>query len=298
MPSSFGRPTLFVEPTVPRAALAALSAALDERGLAHERVVAPGGEGTRAVARAALERGAGYLVAVGGDAVTHDLAATIVDAGSDAVLGLAALLDNDVARTFGLDRPPATIARHLDGDAAMAVDAGVVECEDAHGARRCHSFVNVVEVGYGAELIRRAARAPRVLGRVGRLLAAYAAIRATDRQETAVAVAHTTTTVPLTHLYAANGQFAGGGMKVAPRALPDDGKLNVLAFTGPRAQVFTSTIALYRGEHLPDPQIVEYQSPTVTVAPPRPLAVAADGRFLGRTPATVSLRPRLLRLKI
>jgi diacylglycerol kinase (ATP) len=67
----------------------------------------------------------------------------------------------------------------------------------------------------------------------------------------------------------ANAQFFGGGMKVAPRALPDDGRFNVQLFTGPRSQVFTLTQKIYRGEHLPNPQISEYQSPTVEVRPAR-----------------------------
>ena len=70
-------------------------------------------------------------------------------------------------------------------------------------------------------------------------------------------------------------------MKVAPRALPDDGKFNVQVFTGQRSQVFLMTTQIYRGEHLPHPEVVEYQSATAEVAPEIPLPVEADGEYLG-----------------
>jgi diacylglycerol kinase family enzyme len=173
-----------------------------------------------------------------------------------------------------------------------------VTYRDRSGAQRTRRFVNVAQVGYGAELLRRAAHWPRALGRVRYLLGAYGAMLTAPRPETAVEVAHTTTTVPVVDVVVANAQFFAGGMKVAPRALPDDGKLNVLVFTGGRAQVFTAGPAIARGEHLPDPQITEYQSPTVRLDPPRALPVEADGQVLGRTPVSFSLLPRALRLKI
>ena len=96
----------------------------------------------------------------------------------------------------------------------------------------------------------------------------------------------------------ANWQFFGGGMKFAPRALPDDGLFNVLAFTGGRSQVFTLSPKLYQGEHLPDPNIAEWQSATVSLAPADPMLVEADGELLGRTPATFAIVPRPLTIKI
>ncbi|WP_341254053.1 hypothetical protein, partial [Euzebya pacifica] len=90
----------------------------------------------------------------------------------------------------------------------------------------------------------------------------------------------------------------GGGMKVAPRALPDDGLFNVLAFTGGKAQVFTLTPKLFQGEHLPNPRIAEWQSSTASVAPEEPMLVEADGEVLGTTPASFTVVDKPLVLKI
>ncbi len=72
----------------------------------------------------------------------------------------------------------------------------------------------------------------------------------------------------------------------------------MLVFTGQRSQVFTSTTAIYRGEHLPSPDIVEFQSPTVDLAPQRPLPISVDGVPIGTTPARFSLLERAVQLKV
>lgn len=308
MTSPFGPLRVIARPQANRGevgrALPALRAALDGRGLAHDVVEVSSGARAQQAAQAALEEGVRYLVAAGDDptiggVVNGMLARDGSSRREDAVLGVAwSGSDSDLPRTFGLDRTPEVVAAHLAGDGTMLIDAGRAEFVDLRGEPAQRWFVNVAEVGWGAHLIRLSARMTRWLGRLGHLLAAYGAIRALDRQEATVTVAHTGATVPVTEVVVANGQFSGTGMKIAPRALPDDGKFNVQVFTGDRSQVFLMTQQIFRGEHLPHPQIIEWQSPTVALAPPRPLPVAADGQFLGYTPAAFSLAPRALRLKI
>jgi diacylglycerol kinase family enzyme len=269
---------------------------LESAGLAADVLRVP----TAQIGPAALdstEHGWRYLAVVGGDDAVSEAAGAL--AGGTAILGVVpAGAGSDFARTFGLDRSPQVLAKHLASEATMDIDVGVVRCVAPDGSARERRFANVAQVGYGADLIRREAGLAGRLGRVGRLLAAYASIAAVPRQDAEVEVAHTTATGPFANLVVANGQFHAGGAKVAPRGLPDDGRLNVQIYGGPPSQVFLLTARILAGEHLPDPGIREYQSPTVTVAPPVPVPVEADGRYLGRTPASFSLLPRALRLKI
>lgn len=306
--SPFGPLRLVVNPRAGRGSagrtLPALRAALDARGVLHDVVETDGPRGAGPAARAALEDGVRYVAAVGGDGTVHEVVNGLLTAEGEPrapglVFGVASGGSGcDFARTFGLDRKPEVVARHLASEATMEIDLGVVTFTDLGGRPAQRLFANIAQVGWGADVVRRADRLPRWLGRVRYLVAAYAAIGGLDRQETEVSVAHTSATVPVVDLVVANCQFFGGGMKVAPRALPDDGKFNVQVFTGERSQVFTMTQKIYRGEHLPHPNVVEWQSPTVEIAPPRPLAVEADGELLGRTPATFRLVERALRLKI
>ncbi len=307
MSSPFGPARLIVNPragngvvgrTLPR-----LRAALDDRDLDYDVVQTRAPGDATGFARQALDADVRYLVAVGGDGTVSEVVNGMVDGdeavASDAVLGVAGAGSGcDFIRTFGLDRDPETTARHLASEHVMPVDLGVATYVDRDGNPGRRLFANVAEVGYGAEVVRRAARLPRRLGRVRYLLAIYATLATMDRQVATVTTAQGDITVPVVELVVANGQFFGGGMKVAPRALPDDGRYNVLIFTGQRSQVFLMTQRIYRGEHLPHPDIREFQSATVSLAPDPPMLVEADGEVLGTTPASFWLLERVLRLKI
>jgi diacylglycerol kinase (ATP) len=307
MTSPFGPLRLIVAPAANRGGvgreLPALQVALDQHGLEHQIVEVTAVEEAERAATAALVEGVRFVVVAGDDpainGVVNGLQAQDGSARCEGtVLGTAwPGSASDLPRTFGLDRNPEVVAKHLSTDRTMPIDVGIVEFTGLDGKPARRLFVNVAEVGWGAHLVRLTARL-RWLGRVGHLLAAYGAIRALDRQPAAVTVAHTEATLPVTGLVVANGQFIRDAMRIAPRALPDDGKFNVQVFTGGRSQMFVMTQDIYRGEHLPNPRIVEWQSPTVALAPAKPLPVAADGVLLGTTPATFSVAHHALRLKI
>jgi YegS/Rv2252/BmrU family lipid kinase len=286
-----------------RGVLPELTAALTDGGLEFDVVRTRSIDDGAVLAREALDAGLRYLIAVGGDGTVHHVVNGMFErrtpVAADAVLGVCgAGSGSDFVRNFGLDRPVAVVARHLLTRHTMPIDVGVVEYASVDGQRAERLFANVAEAGYGAEVVRRAEKLPRWFGRVRYLLAAWASITAISRTPAQLSVDFTTRDLELVELVVANGQFFGGGMKVAPRAIPQDGRFSVLAFTGGRSQVFMLTTQLYAGEHLPHPQIVEYQSATCGITTKEPLLVEADGEVLGTTPARFSMLKRTLHLKI
>lgn len=307
MTSPFGRMLLVVDPAAARgrsAVLPRLRAALDARGLEHDAALAADAGEAAEVARGAVEGGRRFVVVVGGDTTVHGVVNGLVDppAGPRAdglVLGVvAAGTGCDFARTFGLDRSPEQLAAHLDGDTLYPIDVGRVRLTGPDGGQRTAAFANVAEAGYGALVTQRVRRLPRLLGRLRHLLGVVGALRRFDRVETTVTVDHTEVTEPVSNVVMANGQFFGGGMKVAPRALPDDGLYNVQVWNAAPREVFLMTQRVRVGDHLPDPQIREWQSSTVGVTAATPLLVEADGEILGTTPATFDLLPRAVSLKV
>ena len=283
------------------ALLPGLRGELDRRGVAHDVVHVERADDAEGAAGEAVAAGRRYVATVGGDGTVSAVVRGLLDGGGEPPPVLAVVstgAGDDFARTFGFDRPVAVLARHLASAATMPLDVGLVHYHDHAGGPCSRAFVNVATVGYSAELVRRSRRKPRLLGRAGVLVSAYQAMAGAPRPETAVEVDQTTATVPLLDLVVANGQFRGGRFKVAPRALPDDGLFNVQLYTGPRSQVFLLTQRLWRGEHLPDPGIREYQSAHVALAPDPPLPVEVDGEPVGVTPARFELRRHALSMKL
>lgn len=308
MTHPFGTLHLIANPTAGngavRKALPELRRLLDHHELDHKVLLTTHAGHATDLTRQVLTDGGRYIAAVGGDGTVHEVVNGLLDAdgtprSADTVLAVvSAGSGGDFARTFGLDLPiDRIVRRHLVTEHTMALDAGRVSYIGADGPTS-RFFVNIAEVGWGADVVRRAARLPRFIGRMRYLLSALAAVRSANPQTVSLELAKTTATVELVELVVANGQFFGGGMKVAPRALPDDALFNVLAFTGGKAQVFTLTPKLYQGEHLPNPKIAEWQSPTVAIEPPVAMLVEADGELLGTTPASFEVLSKPLTIKI
>jgi diacylglycerol kinase (ATP) len=150
------------------------------------------------------------------------------------------------------------------------------------------------------------ARGPRTdgargawVGRARRLAAALGGLVAARSTPAHLEVDHTAVDLRLAGLVVANGQFSMGRMKVAPRALPDDGRLSVIAFQGEPLGIYARSKDLYYGLHVPHPSIREYQSRRITVDTAEPMALVLDGcRAAGGPPVSIDVLERALRVKV
>jgi diacylglycerol kinase (ATP) len=289
------------DPVLPR-----LSAALRARGIVHDQAITEGpGHATQLAREAVEDLGRRFVVAVGGDGTVHEVVNGLVDAasgevrGDDPVLGIVSGGSGcDLARTFGLDRSPEVLAEHLDGEQTVRMDLGRVRLVGTGGDPRVLLFANVAEAGYGGLVTDLANRLPRRLGAARYAVAIIAAVSRFKLVETVVTVDQGTTAEAMSNVVVANGQFFGGGLHVAPRALPYDGRFNVQVWQGRPFDVLRAAPELRKGLHLKRSDVREWQSTTVEVEAERPLLIEADGEVLGTTPATFDLLPNVLRLKI
>lgn len=98
----------------------------------------------------------------------------------------------------------------------------------------------------------------------------------------------------------ANGIYAGGGMMLSPRALIDDGKLDVVSASGlNRLQVMRELPRIHRGGHVTNPKVRIVQGRCVrieTFSPDDALLIEADGNLRGRTPVEFQIVPSALKV--
>lgn len=263
------------------------------------------GEGTR-LARLGVEEGYRHVVVVGGDGTLNEVVNGLVDveAGTARAPGLrlgivGAGTGSDFSRTFGLDRRPAVATRHALHDTTMAIDLGRIRVLGPGGRSVTRAFVNMASIGWTAAVVRGAARLPRALGSARYVVAGVAAAPTMRTSPVRLGLDHTTRDDAVCEIIVANGQFFGAGLKVAPRALPDDGVLNVQTWaTGPLA-VLRELPRVRIGEHLQRPDVREWQSATVSVDAARgPMPVEVDGEPVGTTPVSIDVLPGILDLAI
>lgn len=275
---------------------------LQARKLAYRMVELQSPGQATETARSALEAGERYLVAVGGDETVHAVVnGMVTDDGpvaDDAVLGvIPAGSGCDFVRTFGLPGDVIKAVRHLSDDQTYRIDVGKASYLDGE-AKSARYFANIAEAGLGGVVARRASRLSRRWNRSGYFLGFWLSLLRQRTFEVQVHADRKSFTARATNVLIANGQFDRGGMKVSPRSYPGDGLFDVQISTGPKSEAFTMIPKMYRGEHVPNPHIKEMRGREITVEADRPLAVQADGEFLGTTPATFAVIPQAITLKI
>ena len=97
------------------------------------------------------------------------------------------------------------------------------------------------------------------------------------------------------------GRFFGGGMKICPEALLDDGAFDVVLVGDlGRIEILTKINRLYAGSHLAMPEVSSARGRLVRVDPADATAdipIELDGETPGRLPAKFELLPAALKLR-
>jgi diacylglycerol kinase (ATP) len=275
---------------------------LERRGLDYDVALTERAGHATDLARDALQRGAKLLVAMGGDGTIHEVVNGMLEAdrlvAPGAALGvIAAGTGSDFIKTFGLPAAPVHAVSHLDGDEAFPIDIGKVTYEQ-DGATVVRYFPNIAEVGLGAAVVARAQRLPRWFGSAVYFFAFWLTIRGHRPADVVVDLVDRRYEGPMNNLVVANGQFFGGGMHIAPRSTPTDGLLDIQIEHARKREAIAILPKIYKGQHLPHPDIEEAKRAKMSITADRPLPIEADGEVLGTTPATFEVLREAIHLKV
>ncbi|MBO0900329.1 diacylglycerol kinase family lipid kinase [Cellulomonas sp. zg-ZUI222] len=252
------------------------------------------------LARQAATVGLDALVVVGGDGMVH-LGVDVV-AGTDVPLGIVAVgTGNDVARALGLpradvDRAVAVIDRAL-RDAPQRVDALRAGPPDGSRGTWC---AGVLSCGLDAAVNARANALTWPRGHARYLRALPPELAAFRPYGYRVQVDDVVWESAGTVVAVANTPWFGGGLPIAPDAVPDDGLLDVV-LAGPltRRQALGVFPRIYRGKHVDDPRVQVLRGRRVLVEPapalgPAPPVAFADGERVDALPLLVEVVPGAL----
>jgi diacylglycerol kinase (ATP) len=95
----------------------------------------------------------------------------------------------------------------------------------------------------------------------------------------------------------ANAQTYGGGMKIAPQAKLDDGKLDLCTVRGMDTfKLFCLFPTVFFGRHLGFEEVQYEQAEKLRIETEYPFDVYADGEFVCQTPAEFSVEPKVLKV--
>jgi len=276
---------------------------LTDKGLDHRVVTTERPGHATLAAREALSNGTRFVVAVGGDGTVHEVVNGMISDDAPVVEGailgvIAAGSGCDFVKTFGLPNDVAGACAYLEGANTISIDVGKITFAGSEGRETTRYFPNIAEVGLGGAVCARAERLPRNLGRSRYFLGFWLTLPLFKPDRVRVEAGPHVYEGRAHNVVVANCQYFGGGMRISPKSWPGDGLLDVIVMTGPKSDAFTTLPKVYRGEHLPHPNMLELKARRIRVEAGRPYRIEADGEVLGTTPVTFDIIRQPIALKI
>lgn len=254
------------------------------------------------------------VVIFGGDGTIHRNLATLVDLGVPLMV-VPCGSGNDFARSLGLQDPDDSLSawqKFVSGAGnVQTIDLGVIHSVSRSrdtSAETCapsvsdppHYFCCSGSVGLDVEIVRRANKLPSwVRARGGYGLSAPGeffrfqpfpmkispnGISAEQFRPTLMAAV-------------ANAPNYGGGIKIAPRAKLDDGKLDLCVVRAmDKFKLFCLFPTAYFGRHLVSKNVEYGQTDRVSIETEVPVDVYADGEYVCKTPVEFNVACKALQV--
>jgi diacylglycerol kinase (ATP) len=251
------------------------------------------------LARDAVDGGARLVVAAGGDGTLNEVVNGI--AGRDVELATIPLgTGMDFVRTYGIPTKFDDAVRvALDG-ATRTIDAGRVSYRTWGGDDAERWFANVGSVGMSGAVAQRANGMSKALG--GKATFFYALTRVFlewENTEVTVTLDDGERRGRMHDVVVANGVWHGGGMKLAPGAVPDDGLFDVVLIGDiGKVDFLTTAPKLFKGRHVAHAKVDVVRSRRVEVDAAERLPIEVEGEQIGTTPAVFEVVPGALRLRV
>lgn len=269
-----------------------------DRRLDHAEVVCVEGvDRTREELGALLDRGVDRLIVVGGDGSLHLVANLLLERGLGRKVSIGLMpvgTGSDFARTVRIPKEHRRALERVLVAEPRALDALQLRTDDG----RCRFVVNVASAGISGP-VDEAVNAIPGRGQAAYLLATLGALRRYRPAPCRVIVDG-----DLWHeggillLAVANGTSFGRGMKIAPRALVDDGEADVVLIrTVANWQLMFRLPQIYLGTHL-DSSLVRWgRGRTVRLEPLGDIPpFDLDGEVFPSAAADITVMPGALRM--
>lgn len=231
-----------------------------------------------------------FLAACGGDGTIHEVVQVV--AGTACPLAVApGGRGNDLARALGVPADPAALARMVLAGATRRLDVGTT------GGRR---FLSVAALGFDAAVSARAAQGLWGLRGLAAYIAAVLLTLARFRGPVVeIQGIRNAFRGRILLVATANTPTYGGGIQIAPGAVPDDGLFRVCLIRAVSRRTVLRLLPLaIAGRHLEHPAVEVWDTPFLEVKADPPSVLYADGEPLGGTPARLEVLPGALHMLV
>lgn len=258
------------------------------------------------ITRNAIAKGYEMIVSVGGDGTNNEVINGFFDnrkpLNPQAVFAvIPGGTGGDLARILGVRGVSVEeAAATLKGREAVRSDAGVVKLISHEGREVERYFINIADLGIGGETVAVVNRTTKAFGgKVSFFIGSLRATLAYRNRRVRFSIDDGEMREGKFYLIAsALGQYFGGGMRIAPLAVHNDGLFDFMIVGD---TTFLENVKLgtkiYSGAHLQMPKVERLQGKKLYAESDEKVYIDIDGEQPGILPATFEILPQTVRMK-
>lgn len=246
----------------------------------------------------AIAAGFRNIITVGGDGTLNEVVNGVftntICPTTDVILSLIPVgTGNDWGRMFGIPLDYEKAVKIIAEKKTLVHDIGVVSYHNG-SEKKLRYFINIAGLGFESVVVKKT-NIQKDNGHGGKLIYFYnllTSLLAYKNTKSEITVDGEILHADIFSLSVGNGRYCGGGMRQTPRAIPDDGMLDVTIINGMgKFEIIRNLKILYNGKILQHPKIDGYKCKNVKVTTEGVMLAEADGESLGQTPAEFSIIP-------
>jgi diacylglycerol kinase family enzyme len=189
----------------------------------------------------------------------------------------------------------------LQGEDSCKVDIGKAVFQNRQHQTETRYFINASNLGIGAEVVNRVNQRSKILGSK---LTYFKGTMSTILHYKNIPVSMKLDDQQVLEglfcgLVICNGQYIGGGMKIAPHADLTDGLFDLIVIKDiSKLTLFSKLPLIYKGKHIDLPEIAVYRCRGISMETPDSTIVETDGEIIGSSPREFRILPGCLKLRI
>ena len=250
----------------------------------------------------AIKRGADTIVAVGGDGTINEVVNGFFEhdkrISDQAALGIIPHgTGSDLIKMLHLPEKNEEAAALIERGNARPIDLVKVRYTGLNGASASRYSTNITSFGMGAAIASRVNRSSKIFGRRSAYVLAMmrTAMTFTGNLVSISSDNATTIETKITSVAVGNGKYQGAGMLACPRAIIDDGLLDVTLIKFLRLpELIRNLRLLYNGRIYEHPKVQFMRVTNLRADSSEVVLIEIDGEVAGRLPIEISIVPRAI----
>jgi YegS/Rv2252/BmrU family lipid kinase len=231
------------------------------------------------------------IISVGGDGTNNEVLNGIMLVEKRPHFGIIPTgTGNDFAIGMGIGPQAELLKSALAKRQFRTIDVGLIQSQDNK-----HFFLNVADIGFGAQAVKRQKRYRWLGRRFSYVMAIFLTFLFYKKRKTTLSYNNETVKTKLLTAIVANGRQFGAGYIIAPDAKVDDGLFDIVLFK--KVSVFSYMRfagKIRQGKKIKHAQIVYAKTSSIHIETTKKSVVEADGEIANTAPVAIHVVPRAI----